>query len=164
MLPIGEQAYAAIDDVPPQVTTAPPPVRVEVAGDMTPVTLAPEPATANGSAARMARPTSGSHVDGGLNIIGTRLACVGGPYLGQSFPLSYHIALIGRSLDHAIALPADTSVSRIHAQIIYEGGRHVISDYGSSNGLLINDEPVTEPHTLRISDIIAVGSTLLRYE
>jgi len=96
--------------------------------------------------------------------IGTRLACIGGPYQGQSFPLTHQEALIGRSLDHTVALPADTSVSRVHARIVYEGGRHHISDAGSQNGLLVNDELVDAPRTLEIADIIKLGATVLRYE
>lgn len=101
---------------------------------------------------------------GAFRVIGTRLACIGGPYLGQSFPLSHETSLIGRSLDHAIALPADTSVSRVHARIVYEGGRHYISDFGSQNGLLVNDDLVTEPRRLQPADVIQVGATRLRYE
>ena len=96
--------------------------------------------------------------------IGTRLACIGGPYQGQSFPLTHQAALIGRSLDHQVALPADTSVSRVHAKIVYEGGRHHISDAGSQNGLLVNDEILHEPRILEIADVIKVGNTILRYE
>ena len=107
---------------------------------------------------------SASAVDEPFKAIGTRLACIGGPYQGQSFPLTHQAGLIGRALDHAVALPADTSVSRVHARIVYEGGRHKIADAGSQNGLTVNDILIADQRTLEPGDVISIGNTLLRYE
>ncbi|MGO8672179.1 MAG: FHA domain-containing protein [Capsulimonadaceae bacterium] len=102
--------------------------------------------------------------EAGPRIIGTRLVCIEGPYLGQAFALTHETAVIGRSLDHPIAIPADTSVSRTHARIEYEAGRHLISDFGSSNGILVNGKPAEVRRELIIGDVIMVGATQLRYE
>lgn len=96
--------------------------------------------------------------------IGTRLACVEGPYLGQAFPLTHEDTYIGRHQQHAINIPADTSVSRTHAMISYQNGRHYISDAGSSNGILVNNIRITDPRLLNKGDLIKVGDTSLRYE
>ena len=100
--------------------------------------------------------------DGGR--VGTRLVCLSGPYTGQSFPLSHAPTAIGRVSTAAISLPADLSLSRTHAEIIYIGGRHLLSDSGSVNGTAVNDEPLTDPLPLVPGDVIALGDTTLRYE
>jgi pSer/pThr/pTyr-binding forkhead associated (FHA) protein len=98
------------------------------------------------------------------HLLGTRLVGMSGPYQGQAFPMTHEEMLIGRSLDNAIALAADPSVSRTHARIIYEGGRHLISDAGSSHGVLVNNERATFGTVLRRGDVVTLGETRLRYE
>lgn len=96
--------------------------------------------------------------------IGTRLTAISGPYSGQSFQLSHQPVTLGRSSDREIALPADSSVSRAHARIAYESGRHVLSDDGSANGTLVNGVSISEPRRLRVGDTLKIGETALRYE
>ena len=96
--------------------------------------------------------------------VGTRLVCLRGPYTGQSFPLSHAPTTVGRASTAAISLPADLSLSRTHAEITYTGGRHLLSDTGSVNGTVVNDEPLTDPLPLVPGDVIALGDTTLRYE
>lgn len=96
--------------------------------------------------------------------LGTRLTCLAGPYAGQSFPLSHAPTTLGRSADRDIALPADTSVSRAHARIIYQNGRHAAADDGSSNGTLVNGARLSALHILSAGDTIQMGDTVLRYE
>ncbi len=100
----------------------------------------------------------------GRDAAGSRLTAVRGPYAGQSFPLGHQPATLGRARDRDIALSADGSVSRTHARIAYEGGRHRIDDDGSSNGTLVNDLRLSAPRLLRPGDVIRLGETELRYE
>ena len=100
----------------------------------------------------------------GMGGTGTRLVCVQGPYAGQSFPLSHVPATIGRAPEQTIPLPADTSISRLHARITYADGRHLLSDGGSSNGTFINGSRVADARPLSSGDTIVLGDTALRYE
>lgn len=100
----------------------------------------------------------------GAGTIGTRLVCIAGPYRGQAFPVTSGQTTIGRAMDHTISLPADSSVSRLHARIVYENGRHSLADAGSSHGTELNGEVIMEPRVLRTSDVIGLGETMLRYE
>ena len=96
--------------------------------------------------------------------LGSRLVCVAGPYLGQSFPLSHAPVRIGRAPERDVALPADTSVSRSHARIAYENGRHTVSDDGSSNGTFVNGARVGDARPLNAGDTLQIGDTAFRYE
>ena len=100
----------------------------------------------------------------GMGGAGTRLVCVQGPYAGQSFPLSHAPATIGRAPEQSIPLPADTSISRLHARIIYAEGRHLLADGGSSNGTFVNGSRVADARPLSSGDTIVLGDTALRYE
>jgi pSer/pThr/pTyr-binding forkhead associated (FHA) protein len=95
---------------------------------------------------------------------GSRLTAVRGPYTGQSFPLGHLPVTIGRSQDRDVALPADSSVSRTHARVTYEGNRHMIADDGSSNGTLVNGLRLNASRPLRPGDVVQMGETELRYE
>ena len=101
---------------------------------------------------------------GSSGSIGTRLVCSAGPYQGQAFPVTSGRTTIGRDMNSAIPLPADTSVSHRHATVVYENGRHTITDDGSTHGTVVNGAAIYEPHILHTGDLIAVGDTLLRYE
>ena len=100
----------------------------------------------------------------GMGGAGTRLVCVQGPYSGQSFPLGHAPATIGRAPEQSIPLPADTSISRLHARITYADGRHLLADGGSSNGTFINGSRVADARPLSSGDTIVLGDTALRYE
>jgi pSer/pThr/pTyr-binding forkhead associated (FHA) protein len=100
----------------------------------------------------------------GMGGVGTRLVCIQGPYTGQSFPLSHAPATIGRAPEQTIPLPADTSISRLHARITYADGRHLLADGGSSNGTFVNGSRVADARPLSTGDTIVLGDTALRYE
>lgn len=57
---------------------------------------------------------------------------------------------------------ADPEVSRLHAEIRYEGGRYVLYDF-SSNGTWVNGELVAERRTLRAGDALKIGSAEFRF-
>ena len=56
----------------------------------------------------------------------------------------------------------DADASREHAQITAAAGAATIEDLGSSNGTLLNGEPVIEPMALTAGDVILIGSSDLR--
>lgn len=64
--------------------------------------------------------------------------------------------VIGRRPDVTVALPSNT-VSRRHAQIEHQDGEYFLSDLGSTNGTLLNGEPVIGTERLGDRDEIAIG-------
>jgi hypothetical protein len=74
----------------------------------------------------------------------------------QALELHDDITLVGRSKDCRIMLPSNT-VSRHHARIRRESGRYLLRDLGSTNGTLLNSEPVIGEEPLKDRDEIGVG-------
>ncbi len=68
---------------------------------------------------------------------------------------------IGRGGGCGIALPSDTYVSTVHARAFDHDGALWIEDLGSTNGTLVNDQPLTEPARLRRGDRVTIGGTVL---
>jgi hypothetical protein len=68
---------------------------------------------------------------------------------------------IGRepSCDLAMNGAASANVSREHARIDMTERGAVLADLGSSNGTLLNDEPVVAPRPLQVGDRIQLGYT-----
>jgi len=71
--------------------------------------------------------------------------------------LREEIIVIGRRQDCTISLPSN-SVSRQHAQIRRQEDRYFLRDLGSTNGTLLNSEPVIGEEELSDRDEIAVGT------
>jgi len=95
---------------------------------------------------------------------GFRLTGTGGPYAGQSFPLSPSgVTTIGREPGRDVQLAADSTVSRKHARIVNEGGGFVVYDEGSSNGTAVNSVRITRQE-LAPGDVIAFGTSEFRLE
>jgi pSer/pThr/pTyr-binding forkhead associated (FHA) protein len=80
---------------------------------------------------------------------------VQGPNAGWGLLLADKVTTIGRRPDSAICLEAQ-SVSRQHAQIVFEDGLFLVEDVGSRNGTFINGHrlagriPLGEHDTLQI--------------
>ncbi|GIU98810.1 MAG: phosphopeptide-binding protein [Actinomycetota bacterium] len=70
-------------------------------------------------------------------------------------------ATIGRLPACEIVL-SDPAVSRRHARIVRRGDAFVLIDLGSTNGTLVNGEPVGE-RELQDGDRITVGTTVLEF-
>lgn len=68
---------------------------------------------------------------------------------------------LGRGAGNEFYLP-DVHASREHADITWNGGAFVLTDFGSSNGTFLNDQPVTDPVILKEGDEIRIGTTVLR--
>lgn len=69
---------------------------------------------------------------------------------------------IGRAQDATVSVP-DTSVSRKHALVRKTDDGWAISDLGSGNGTLVNDEPIADEQALTSGDVIVLGDTRLEF-
>lgn len=93
------------------------------------------------------------------------------PFFGPSVSLllldgsqrSYQVRegsnILGRSNDADFRLP-DTGVSRHHAEITWDGSVAVLADLQSTNGTMVNDQPV-ENWMLADGDIISMGHSTI---
>jgi pSer/pThr/pTyr-binding forkhead associated (FHA) protein len=79
------------------------------------------------------------------------------------WPLSAAVTTIGRDLTCGVPL-ADTSISRLHAEITRQPAGYFIADLQSSNGVTLNGQRLEGPAQIFAGDIIAVGDCLLRCE
>lgn len=80
----------------------------------------------------------------------------------KSFPL-LPLTSLGRSPTNTIVLD-DTFCSQEHALVTRRGGQWWLEDRNSSNGTLLNDEPVREPVVVSTGDVIGIGQILLKVE
>jgi hypothetical protein len=81
---------------------------------------------------------------------------------GRRSVLSGDLLLIGRSRECEVVL-ADPNVSRKHAELRRNGGRWVIADLGSTNGIKVNGRRVDRAQ-LEPGDRITLGLTELTFE
>src|SRR3954468_2760044 len=71
---------------------------------------------------------------------------------------------IGRRDSNDIALPWDSQVSRVHAELVRMGSDWVICDDGiSHNGTFVNGERLGGRRRLRDGDAITVGDTVISF-
>jgi pSer/pThr/pTyr-binding forkhead associated (FHA) protein len=85
-----------------------------------------------------------------------------GPATGAVYPV-IRSATVGRSTNVDIVL-RDEAVSRTHAAFRVDGQTLVVEDLGSSNGTLVNGDPIDAPCRLARGDVVTVGSTELQVE
>lgn len=91
-----------------------------------------------------------------------RLVMITGPNIGASFPLLEKKIVIGRGEDCDLPIN-DTSVSRVHAEILgIDGGKYEIVDRDSSNGVRVNGVELKRA-LLDIGDVIELGDVQLRF-
>lgn len=69
--------------------------------------------------------------------------------------------VIGRSPSSDIVID-EPYVSSTHARLTLQGPALVLEDLGSTNGTLVNGHPIDQPVTLRDSDEIQVGDTIMK--
>lgn len=84
-----------------------------------------------------------------------------GPDTGITFPLRFGLQKIGRDPRCDIHLD-DTETSRSHAQILWDKEGVLLRDLKSSNGTMVNGEPIVE-RFLRNGDRIRIGKRELQY-
>ncbi len=79
-----------------------------------------------------------------------------GEHVSRACDLAEDVTVVGRHPECTISLPSST-VSRRHAQIRREGGQYFLSDVNSTNGTLLNREPVIGEELLHDRDEIGIG-------
>jgi pSer/pThr/pTyr-binding forkhead associated (FHA) protein len=84
-----------------------------------------------------------------------------GPFAGRIVALPNQMVTIGRAPDNDVVV-GDPATSGHHGRIEVRSGFFWISDLGSTNGTLVNGEPVIEKQ-LSDGDQVAIGQNTLRF-
>ncbi len=80
---------------------------------------------------------------------------------GKEWTLAADRSVIGRLSGSEVEIQ-DPGASRRHAEIRRDGQEFLVADLGSTNGTLLNDNPVSEA-TLEDGDRITIGRTVLEF-
>jgi CRP-like cAMP-binding protein/Pyruvate/2-oxoacid:ferredoxin oxidoreductase delta subunit len=91
-----------------------------------------------------------------------RLKLINGPRAGSFLQLRYPSTSFGRGADNDYRFADDTLMSRAQASIECEGNRFLLRDLNSTNGTLVNGNPVTESE-LRPGDVVEMGEIQLEF-
>jgi len=89
-----------------------------------------------------------------------KLVGITGQHAGHEFELATGVVLLGRVQDCSIAFD-DNAVSSHHAELRQENGVWTLTDLKSSNGTLVNGQPV-ESVPLRHGDVVQIGGNKLQ--
>jgi pSer/pThr/pTyr-binding forkhead associated (FHA) protein len=89
-----------------------------------------------------------------------KLVCIEGENKNHSWQVMGRRSVIGRDPDCDIVIE-DPMLSRVHAEVVYDGGSFIFRDHGSLNGSNINNVRVTS-HVLLPEDVIKLGDTTLK--
>ena len=84
-----------------------------------------------------------------------------GPFAGRIVALPSQMVTVGRAPDNEVVV-GDPATSGHHGRIEVRNGYFWISDLGSTNGTLVNGEPVIEKQ-LSDGDLIAIGQNTMRF-
>jgi dienelactone hydrolase len=84
-----------------------------------------------------------------------------GPFAGRIVALPSQMVTVGRAPDNDVVV-GDPATSGHHGRIEPRAGSFWMSDLGSTNGTLINGEPVIEKQ-LTDGDLIAIGQNTIRF-
>jgi dipeptidyl aminopeptidase/acylaminoacyl peptidase len=90
-----------------------------------------------------------------------KLTFESGPFAGRIVALPNQMVTVGRAPDNDIVV-SDPATSGRHGRIEVRGTAFWISDLGSTNGTLVNGEPVIEKQ-LTHGDLIAMGQNTIRF-
>ncbi|MFN8434751.1 MAG: FHA domain-containing protein [Anaerolineales bacterium] len=83
-----------------------------------------------------------------------------GPTPGVTFPLEGDQLTIGRDSTNGVAIN-DAEVSRKHARLMFQGGKYVLEDLGSTNGTFVNGQRLAGPIVLKAGDVISLGEQIV---
>jgi hypothetical protein len=84
------------------------------------------------------------------------LRIAAGPRAGAVLQLRVPATTFGRAPENDYPFPDDEKMSRVHASIVYENGKHLLRDHNSTNGTLVNGSAVSEAE-LQSGDTIEMG-------
>lgn len=90
-----------------------------------------------------------------------RLVCLTGPNKGESYVLVGNRIVMGRSEKADIRLN-DTKSSREHAEITKVGDNWVVTDLGSQNGVMINENKINQ-RALVEGDKLIIGQSVFKF-
>ena len=90
-----------------------------------------------------------------------KLSFESGPFAGRIVALPNQMVTVGRAPDNDVVV-GDPATSGRHGRIEVRAGAFWISDLGSTNGTLINGEPVIEKQ-LSDGDLITIGQNTIRF-
>lgn len=83
---------------------------------------------------------------------------------GERIELGEGTTMVGREQGLAISLGGESSVSRIHAEIVRQGESITVSDMQSTNGTYVNGRKIDAPTALRPGDLVQFGMVRFRVE
>lgn len=89
------------------------------------------------------------------------LEILDGDRAGEVVNLGEQPLRIGRKPGNDLVLN-DEKTSGVHAEVVFEGGRHVLRDLGSTNGTHLDGRRVTEI-VLTPGDVVAIGRLRVRF-
>jgi pSer/pThr/pTyr-binding forkhead associated (FHA) protein len=84
-----------------------------------------------------------------------------GPFAGRVVGVPQASASVGRAPSNDIII-GDPATSGRHARIELRNGDYWISDLGSTNGTLVNGEPIIDKQ-LSHGDVISIGQNTIRF-
>jgi dipeptidyl aminopeptidase/acylaminoacyl peptidase len=90
-----------------------------------------------------------------------KLSFESGPFAGRVVALPSQMVTVGRAPDNDVVV-GDPATSGRHGRIEMRAGVFWISDLGSTNGTMVNGEPVIEKQ-LSDGDVIAIGQNTIRF-
>jgi hypothetical protein len=90
-----------------------------------------------------------------------KLSFESGPFAGRVVALPSQMVTVGRAPDNDVVV-GDPATSGRHGRIEIRAGVFWISDLGSTNGTMVNGEPVIEKQ-LSDGDVIAIGQNTIRF-
>ena len=90
-----------------------------------------------------------------------KLSFESGPFAGRVVALPSQMVTVGRAPDNDVVV-GDPATSGRHGRIEVRAGVFWISDLGSTNGTMVNGEPVIEKQ-LSDGDVIAIGQNTIRF-
>src|SRR5512147_759785 len=83
-----------------------------------------------------------------------------GPTPGAAFALEGDQMTIGRDSTNEIVIN-DAEVSRRHSRLMFQGGKYVLEDLGSTNGTFVNGQRLAGPVVLKPGDIVSLGEQIV---
>ena len=109
---------------------------------------------ANGGARGQSRPKAPQ--------VEVRLRILDGPGAGTEYAIAGSVVRLGRGEENDIPLD-DNNASRVHAEVVRDnGGRYVVRDLGSRNGIYVNRKKVPQA-ALANGDQITIGGTSVEF-
>jgi len=83
-----------------------------------------------------------------------------GPTPGAAFMLEGDQITIGRDPANGITIN-DAEISRRHARLIFQGGKYILEDLGSTNGTFVNGQRLAGPRVLKPGEVISFGEQIV---